>query len=112
MKPLLLFLLLFSVLTMPLPSWATHEEPQSSSLFGHASAIPQPFHPNGNAGYQGSDLPPSEYNPDTPRYGARSKTDATPPLDNGMYSGRSVIETPNGRMVCFKPDFSGRVLCQ
>lgn len=63
-------------------------------------------------GIQGATCPPSSgYNPDAWPY-VGPKTDAMPPLDDGQYSGQTIVETPNGRMVCSKPDYAGRVFCQ
>ena len=28
-----------------------------------------------------------------------------PTLDGGLYSGQTFVKTPNGRMVCAKPDY-------
>jgi hypothetical protein len=106
------FLLAATSLQYPPLSLADHEQPNGGLSPAFSSSSADAWRPNANAGYPGSDLPPSAYNPDAPRYGARSKTDTTPPLDNGLYSGRSVVETPNGRMVCGRPDYAGRVECQ
>jgi hypothetical protein len=50
----------------------------------------RPSFANGNAGYAGSELPPSEYRPDpspfAPTREDRSDFRTMPPLDNGMYS--------------------------
>ena len=56
-------------------------------------------------------LTPSSYNPDAPRYSS-PKIEAMPPLDGGLYSGQTFIETPNGRMIYSKPDYAGRIFCQ
>lgn len=49
----------------------------------------KPGYQNSNAGYLGSDLPPSEYQPDArSKEYQREKTAPLPPLDNGQYSGK------------------------
>jgi hypothetical protein len=69
MKPLLILMCLAPILLLPAMASATHDAAtgggcckDGSSPF--ASQSKDAWRPNANAGYQGSDLPPSVYNPD------------------------------------------------
>lgn len=94
-------------------SWVTHEAEQPSSIWEQPAPTSQPFRPNPNAGYQGSDLPLNQYNPDVSSYRDRDTLNgAVAPLDGGVYSGQRVIDTPNGQMLCNAPDYNGRTYCR
>ena len=84
------------------PTWAQPE---------HTHEPGEPFRgANPYAGYEGSNLPPSDYNPDAPRY---DRTAPMPPLDAGQFSQRYRVETPSGSVVCRPAGYVGnpRVVC-
>lgn len=62
----------------PMPPWLSNRS---------GSDYYKPSYQNGNAGYPGSHLPPSEYQPDArSREFYRERSAPLPPLDNGQYS--------------------------
>lgn len=82
-------LLLFGLCGMAYAQSSRSQPPYSSSPWSQSKNQynNKPSFPNGNAGYPGSDLPPSEYQPDArSREYYRERTSPLPPLDNGMYS--------------------------
>ena len=96
----LLTLLAATSLQSPSMATAEHEhhglQSPSSSPWGGSdrpweSQSAHSCRPNANAGYPGSDLPPSDYNPDAPRYSS-PKIAPMPPLDGGLYSGQTFVD--------------------
>ena len=84
------FLTLLALASLHTPSLALADHTDYSGGYT-GETFPPPWasqpkdarNPNANAGYLGSHLPPSEYNPDAPRYGQPEKTAPMPSLVPG-----------------------------